>query len=1516
MKKLICLLFLLPLWGGASVVNGNFEQVAEGLPANWRHGSHDGGEYTFAAGEEGENRFFRISGAKPGGRAFIEQSARMAAGNNDVLKVSFRFRGKAPVLDGFVRVYLGADQMAQYWWRVDTVGEGWQQHDAYFALPAGVRGKEIRLQSILYLRGQGVADYDDYSLTLLRRSSLPAAIAAQVQDNAPEPPRAPASTEAAVTRFVDDFQTLENGLPKGWRTGSHDGGDYVFSVAQEGSEKAFRIEGRAAGGRAFIERHVPFVRGEYSALKVSFRYRGTAPAADGFVRIFADNKEVGTFPWKLTDVQQGWQRFERIFVLPGAELKGRNLRLQSILYLRGLGTIDYDDYSLELLNRSQMSAEQVRAATPDWSHVTDSYALRFLPADKLVSQLNPPAFSWPFLPSVNYDFELADSEDFAAPVLVENGLAQNILNLDAELEAKTYWWRVRPVAGELKGQWSDARRVRIDEDAIAFPIAPIEVLRDQVSRSHPRIWFTPENLPQMRQKALGERSEWFNGVRDSMDRIMVRPLPPEPTFAFSMSDPRTAEWITAHNLLRTAGERPAGEVSRMAFVYLMTGDRRYGERAVQMLMNIAGWDPEGATSFSTHDQVHRRIAFESAIAYDWLYDLLTPEQRKTVLDMVRKRTDMMFVSLIGGATSMDRRPYNSHNWTAFGYTGLISLALLHDEPRAAQWFDTILPWYINLHPLWAGQDGGWFQGNGYWRYTQESSALFQDALRTAVGLDFYRKPFSYNSGLFPIYNMPYGTKRSHFGDENRVTPDHYHATHMARMANYWQDPVLQWGAMAIGEFTGYGINPLYNVDESLEPKLPASLPPSRWFEDTGWAALHSDLVDPERVSLYFKSSWIGSYNHSHADQNSFVLSAFGEPLLIDTGYYDWYHSPHDKNYARHTLAHNAITVNGGYGQSIDNINAKGEILGFVYGGELDAVSGDASVAYGKRLEKAVRHIIYLRPEVFVVIDELEAPQGSPVPFEWWFHSLAPMQFGPDGRSALVSSGRARLQLDVVSGSPVGVEQRDAFIGPPDVYAEGEPHTPFRPQQRGARWPDQSHGAFVFAAQQRAVIVTVLSAYREGEQPVAFTTQQEKDFLRIDFADGRSVWVRTDTSAETVGDADVSFNAAAFARTPAGWLLVDGLGATLGGQTLLEASAPVWVSADALALSICSADDAELEVTLAHKPEALVDGKGRAYAGWRTQRGAGGANVLRFANEAGFNRYYTDASQIPALAQVGSAPFELVVEGRPHGITLQTMQGADGQTKAWGLLGVPAGTYVVSEMSDGMTLSGHNIQPDVIRLNNYAALTLSGDPAGKVLKLAPVEQLGTLSAVPVGEAVSSTAAMSGTGEQPASLASAVSAASASPASASRSGLRREAEDISHRQSYRVNEYVNESASGGSFVEISPWHPVPMPGVESRIGWVFDVEEDGEYRIVMKIALDNPEQEFAFEAGAFAFTLSGIPVAADVEAGAGGRRWQLVSIDRPLPLKRGRVQVLLSQQNGQSAALDYLELIPVGTAEPVR
>jgi len=173
--------------------------------------------------------------------------------------------------------------------------------------------------------------------------------------------------------------------------------------------------------------------------------------------------------------------------------------------------------------------------------------------------------------------------------------------------------------------------------------------------------------------------------------------------------------------------------------------------------------------------------------------------------------------------------------------------------------------------------------------------------------------------------------------------------------------------------------------------------------------MHSNLADPQRTSLYFKASQYGSFSHSHGDQNSFTLTKAGVPLLIETGWDDWYGSPLSASWYRQTKAHNAITTDGGNGQIItgyeETLAKNGKITDFASTTELDYAAGDATSAYGGMLTSAIRKVWYLRKaNVFVIEDRIAA--SAPHQFEWNLHAAAPISYAPSGTISISNRGQS------------------------------------------------------------------------------------------------------------------------------------------------------------------------------------------------------------------------------------------------------------------------------------------------------------------------------------------------------------------------------------------------------------------------------------------------------------------------------------------------------------------------------
>jgi hypothetical protein len=183
--------------------------------------------------------------------------------------------------------------------------------------------------------------------------------------------------------------------------------------------------------------------------------------------------------------------------------------------------------------------------------------------------------------------------------------------------------------------------------------------------------------------------------------------------------------------------------------------------------------------------------------------------------------------------------------------------------------------------------------------------------------------------------------------------------------------------------------------------------------------------------MLFKSSPFGSVSHSHADQNAFAIMKGGRALAIPSGYYGpAYGQPHHAEWTRATKANNCLLVNG-EGQVIREAKAAGRIAAFEDAPGWTQVAGDATPAYAGRLTRCVRHILFLRPGLFLVLDDVASPE--PATFQWLLHALEKME-AKDDRIVSRRHG-ATLEVRLAATEALGLSQTDRFDTP---YNHGIP----------------------------------------------------------------------------------------------------------------------------------------------------------------------------------------------------------------------------------------------------------------------------------------------------------------------------------------------------------------------------------------------------------------------------------------------------------------------------------------------
>ena len=204
---------------------------------------------------------------------------------------------------------------------------------------------------------------------------------------------------------------------------------------------------------------------------------------------------------------------------------------------------------------------------------------------------------------------------------------------------------------------------------------------------------------------------------------------------------------------------------------------------------------------------------------------------------------------------------------------------------------------------------------------------------------------------------------------------------------YWAWWAEQWKIPSSTEDVVWDF--LCGAAPAVTGKAPDRLPPSKVFRGTGVAILNTDLTSASaNVQVRFKASPMGRWSHGHDPHNSFTLNAYGEALLVNNVYRDLYGSPFHRDWVWSTRAQNAVLVNGA-GQKAHSADLGGRIVHAELADGLDYVVGDATASYEGKLTAARRHVIFLKPDVVVLADELAAPRPST--YQWMLHAQKPFE---------------------------------------------------------------------------------------------------------------------------------------------------------------------------------------------------------------------------------------------------------------------------------------------------------------------------------------------------------------------------------------------------------------------------------------------------------------------------------------------------------------------------------------------
>lgn len=658
------------------------------------------------------------------------------------------------------------------------------------------------------------------------------------------------------------------------------------------------------------------------------------------------------------------------------------------------------------------------------------------PPPGAIAATNPPIFSWPSDSLGPYWVEIVDS----AGNIVSLKTRANWLTPSHRLHAGEYRWRHTPLSRAQKnnGDWNS---FSIPQDSIGLPLPDVDVLLLQVKKkNHPRS-IDPATL---RMKAITDPgfSQLLPKIKAWRDEI----LPIEPELRpdqFPQGKARNAQVMAIQEFV--FGEE--NKILPAALAWLATGDSHARDEAKRRALNLSNWDSKGVTSFGSHDQVGRSIVWTLALAYDWLYPEFSEADRARLVVVIGDRLgDILGKGPYGldDGRRLNANPYDSHGAVALARVSVICAVMAGVAPQFDACFQNVAPRYLMWPVPWGRDDGGYANGTNYAQWDVAYTHLIVwDLLRESIGIDLARTPWAQGYGKFIAYFLPPGTPTGMFGDGAEKNWRGVWATQARAYAARVPSPLADWYARSQVDAVENNLQILLAPPRdwsAVSKEIPADIPNALHLPSIGWVAMHSDLADRGRTSVYFKSSSYGSFSHSHADQNGFVINAGGQPLVIDSGYYDYYNSPHWKDWYKQTRAHNAITFDGGRGQSHDTMAAKGKITQFETTPALDWVTGDATQAYGGALTRAVRSMVYVRPGTLLVFDSLSS--NVPRTWEWNIHAMKSMKV-TGKRSIEIQQGGERLCVEVLHGPDMEFSQTDQFTAAPDADQRKQWHGAFK-----------------------------------------------------------------------------------------------------------------------------------------------------------------------------------------------------------------------------------------------------------------------------------------------------------------------------------------------------------------------------------------------------------------------------------------------------------------------------------------
>jgi hypothetical protein len=587
-----------------------------------------------------------------------------------------------------------------------------------------------------------------------------------------------------------------------------------------------------------------------------------------------------------------------------------------------------------------------------------------------------------------------------------------------------------------------------------YDLKPAPPALEKMRSAHPRLYVNARRVTELRQAIETTHAGLWAEVRELADRAVERGAPKYRRTDSSSGDEQL--W-----------QRDVGNtMPHLALAYLMTGDKRYLEAAKQWALASCDYPTWGYGSFDGMDLATGHQLFGLAIVYDWCYRDLNETSRQRIRETLIKRASALFEAAATGRTYWHRSYLQNHLWVNVCGLSAAGFALFDEEEQARWWIGLALDKLRRTMDA-LGSDGASHEGVGYWEYGAEYMLKFMSLAEELLDVDLYERPWWRNTAQYCQYlSLPSNawTRGNGIVDLADCPRGHWYGPdHILRhLAARYRDGHAQWLAEQIDrtnvDAPGARWLNLIWYDPAVSPVPPQGLPTLHHFEDMGLVSARTDWNGRESLLVFKCGPFIGhkalgefSYDpgggHVHPDVGHFSLFAGGQWLIRDDGYQD-----------KWTDQHNTLLIDGAgqlgeghtwfAGTECLSAKARPRIICVNSDASLDHIAGDVTAAYPKRLglERFMRHLLFVKPDVLIVLDDIALDQSRDL--ELRLHTESDNGTRDDA-GYFVADKQAVLRVDLLT--PREVEMDAADLPARGSHAAGSKLHTIRITQHGALW---------------------------------------------------------------------------------------------------------------------------------------------------------------------------------------------------------------------------------------------------------------------------------------------------------------------------------------------------------------------------------------------------------------------------------------------------------------------------------